>query len=172
MLKMEKDMFAITNEEPSDPSNIIVLTEGHLNNYTWIGFSKNDWKKFCNASSNVLPNIFNKMNFDLAYFDVSHNIEILHLNDSNRFENEINKQLEKKIEPMEPTFETLNLGNDENPLLIKIGSTLSEKERKDLKKLLTKFQEVFAWSYEDMPGIDLEIAQHHIDTHAHMVPIK
>ena len=56
-------------------------------------------KKFCNASSNVLFNIFNKMNSDLAYFDVSYNIEILHLNDSNEFENEINKQLEKKIEP-------------------------------------------------------------------------
>ena len=50
-------------------------------------------KKFCNASSNVLFNIFNKMNYDLANFDVSHNIEILHLNDSNEFENEINKQL-------------------------------------------------------------------------------
>ena len=23
-----------------------------------------------------------------------------------------------------------------------------------------------------MPGIDPEIAQHHIDTHAHMVPVK
>ena len=31
------------------------------------------------------------MNSDLAYFDVSHNIEILHLKDSNEFENEINK---------------------------------------------------------------------------------
>ena len=112
------------------------------------------------------------MNSDLAYFDVSHNIEILHLNDSNRFENEINKQLEKKIEPIEPTFETITLGNDENPRLIKISSTLNEKKRKDLKKLLIEFQEVFAWSYEDMPGINLEIAQHHIDTHAHMVPIK
>ena len=30
------------------------------------------------------------MNFDLAYFDVSHNIEIPHLNDSNEYENEIN----------------------------------------------------------------------------------
>ena len=68
------------------------------------------------------------MNSDLAYFDVSHNIEIIHLNDSNEFENEINKQLEKKIEPMEPTFETLNLGNNENPRLIKISST-----RLDLK---------------------------------------
>ena len=95
---------------------------------------------------------------DLAYFDVSHNIEILHLNDSNEFENEINKKLEKKIEPMEPTFETLNLENNENPCLIKIGSILNEEERKDLKELLTKFQEVFAWSYEDMLGIDPEIA--------------
>ena len=115
-------------------------------------------KKFCNASLDVLFNIFNKMNSNLAYFDVSHNIEILHLNDSNEFENEINKQLEKKIEPMEPTFETLNLGNDQNPRLIKIGLTLDEKERKDLKELLMKFQEVFAWSYEDMPGINPEIA--------------
>ena len=110
-----------------------------------------------NASSNVLFNIFNKMNYNLAYFDVSHNIEILHLNNSNEFENEINKQLEKKIKPMEPTFETLNLGNDENPWLIKIGSTLNEQERKDLKELITEFQEVLGWSYEDMLGIDPEI---------------
>ena len=82
---------------------------------------------------------FNKMNSDLTYFDVSHNIEILHFNDSKEFENEINKQLEKKIEPMEPILETLNLGNDENPCLIKIGSTLSEQEKKYLKELLTKF---------------------------------
>ena len=129
-------------------------------------------KKICNINPNVLFNIINKMNYDLAYFDVSYNIEILHLNDSNEFENEINKQLEKKIEPMEPTFETLNLGNDENPCLIKIGSTLNEKERKYLKELLTEFQEVFAWSYEDMLGINPKIAQHHIDTHAYMVPIK
>ena len=35
-----------------------------------------------------------------------------------------------------------------------------------------EFQEVFTLSYENMPGIDPEIAQHHIDTHDHMVPIK
>ena len=90
----------------------------------------------------------------------------MHLNDSNEFKNEINKKLKKKIEPMEPTFETINLGNDENSCLIKICSTLKEKKKKkrkkkdlkDLKELLIEFQEVFAWSYEDMPGIDPEIA--------------
>ena len=145
---------------------------GPINNWTWVGFSKNIGEKFCIASSNVFFNIFNKMNSDLAYFHVSHNIEILHLNDSNEFENEVNKNLEKKIEPMDPTLEIINLGNNENPRLIKIGSTLNEKERKDLQELLMEFQEVFAWFYEDMPGIDLEIAQHHIVTYDHMVPVK
>jgi len=35
-----------------------------------------------------------------------------------------------------------------------------------------EFQEVFTWSYKDMPKIDLEIAQHYIDTHDYMVPVK
>ena len=119
-------MLAITIEEPSDPSAFIVPAVGQLNNWTWVGFFENMGSEFCNASSDVLFNIFNKMNSNLAYFDVSHDIEILHLNDSIEFENEINKQLEKKTEPVEPTFETLNLGNDENPRLFKIGSTLSK----------------------------------------------
>ena len=59
---------------------------------------------------------------------------------------------------MEPTLETINLGNDENPHLIKIGSTLNKKEKKDLQEHLMEFQEIFAWSYEDMSDIDPEIA--------------
>ena len=49
--------------------------------------------------------------------------------------------MEKKIEPMKPILETINLDNDENPCLIKIGSTLNEKEK---KYLLIEFQEVFS----------------------------
>ena len=84
MLRMEGDMFTITNEKPSDPSTFIVPAVEHLNNWTWVGFSNIEGKKFCNTSSNVLFNIFNKMNFDLDYFDVSHNIEILYLNEIGR----------------------------------------------------------------------------------------
>ena len=73
---------------------------------------------------------------------------------------------------MEPILETLNLDNDENPRLIKIGLPLNEQEKKDLKELFTKFQEVFAWSYEDMSDIDPEIAQHHIDIHSHIVQVE
>lgn len=79
MLNMEGDVLAITMEEPSDPFAIIVLTVGYPNNWTWVGFSNNVGMKFCNTSSDVLFNIFNKINSTLAYFDVSHDIEILHL---------------------------------------------------------------------------------------------
>ena len=137
VLNMEGYVLAITLEEPSGPSTFIVSALGQLNNWTWVECSKNMGKKFCNASSDVFFNTFNNMNYDLPYFNVFHNIEILHLNDFNEFENEINKQLEKKFETMEPNLETLNLGNDENPCLIKSGSTLNEKERKDLQELLT-----------------------------------
>ena len=76
----------------------------------------------------------------MAYFDVSHNIKILHLNDSNEFENEVNKKLEKKIETIEPTFETINLCNDENSRLIKIGSTLMKKKERISKSFSQNFK--------------------------------
>ena len=89
MMKTSGDMFAITNKEPCDPFKFITPTVGPINNWTWVEFSEKIRKKFYNASSNVLFKIFNKTNSDLAYFDTSHNIKILHLNDSNEFENEI-----------------------------------------------------------------------------------
>ena len=96
-MKTSGDVFFITNEKPSDPSKFIMPTMGPINKWTWVGFSRNIGKEFCNISSNILFNIFNKMNSDLAHFDVSHNIEILHLNDSNEFENEINNWKRRKL---------------------------------------------------------------------------
>ena len=112
------------------------------------------------------------MNSVFAYFDMSYNTKILHLNDSNEFENEINKQLEKKIEPMEPTLETIFGQWWESTLNQNWINFKWKKERKDLQELHMEFQKVFAWSYEDMPGINPEIAQYHIDTHDLIVPVK
>ena len=97
MLKMEGDMFVITIaiKEPNDSSTFIVM--GQLNNWTSVRFSKSGEKKFCNASPDVLFNIFNKMNSDLAYFDVSHNIEILHLNDSMNLKMKLKNSWKRKL---------------------------------------------------------------------------
>ena len=67
MMKTSGDVFSITNEEPSDPFKFVMPTMGPINYWTWVGFSENMGKKFCNASSNVLFNIFNKMNSTLTY---------------------------------------------------------------------------------------------------------
>ena len=55
---------------------------------------------------------------------------------------------------------SINVGTEKDPRLVKIESTLSSEERERLVALLKDFKDVFAWSYEDMPGIDLEIVQH------------
>jgi hypothetical protein len=54
----------------------------------------------------------------------------------------------------------INLGTSENPMEVKIGSTLSSEEQEELTKLLTEFLVLFAWAYEDMHRIDPDIVQH------------
>ena len=49
---------------------------------------------------------------------------------------------------------------------------MSSEERERLVALLKDFKDVFAWSYEDMPGIDLEIVQHRIPLDPEARPIK
>ena len=39
-------------------------------------------------------------------------------------------------------------------------------------EMLKKRQKVFAQGYEDMSGIDREIAEHRIPTHPHISPVK
>ena len=40
-MKTSGDVFATTNEESSDPSKFIMPIIGPINNWTWVGFSKN-----------------------------------------------------------------------------------------------------------------------------------
>ena len=56
--------------------------------------------------------------------------------------------------------------------MTQVGNTLPTLEKDALVALLTKFNEVFAWSYKDMPGIDIDIVQHCIPTDSTMKPIK
>ena len=56
--------------------------------------------------------------------------------------------------------------------MIQVGNTLITSENNAVVALFTEFKEVFAWSYEDMPGIDTDIVQHCIPTNPTMKPIK
>ena len=56
----------------------------------------------------------------------------------------------------------VNVSTKKDPGLIQIGSTLSLEEPARLVALLKDFKKYFAWSYEDMHGISLEIIPHRI----------
>ena len=65
-----------------------------------------------------------------------------------------------------------NLGTPENPKEILIASEVTTEEREKLEEVLIRYAKVFAWSYEDMPGVDRSIAQHTIPTYPNMRPVK
>ena len=84
-----------------------------------------------------------------------------------------NKELKHGyLEPIKEETQLINLGTDDDPKIIQVGNTLTTSEKDALVALLTKFKEVFAWSYEDMPGIDRDIVQHCIPIDPTIKPVK
>ena len=56
--------------------------------------------------------------------------------------------------------------------MIQVGNTLTILKKDALVALLIEFKEVFAQSYEDMPGIDADMVQHYIPIDPTMKPVK
>ena len=76
-----------------------------------------------------------------------------------------NKELKQgHLEPIKEETQPINLGTNDEPKMIQVGNTLTLFEIDALVALLIKFKKVFAWSYEDMPGIDTDVVQHWILT--------
>jgi hypothetical protein len=64
------------------------------------------------------------------------------------------------------------LGTKENVQQVKVYSTLEPVVIDQLIVLLKEFKDLFAWTYKDLKGIPLKIAQHQIEMytripHAH-----
>ena len=55
---------------------------------------------------------------------------------------------------------------------VKIRALLEESVKKGLIELLREYVDVFAWSYEDMPGLDTNIVQHFLPLKPECVPVK
>ena len=56
--------------------------------------------------------------------------------------------------------------------MVQIGSGLSPEEFAALSGLLKEYEDVFAWSHADMPGIDPEIVEHRIPLYPDAKPVK
>jgi ribonuclease HI len=60
---------------------------------------------------------------------------------------------------------SLNIGTPDCPKNVKIGAQCIDEEKLKFTELLREFQDVFAWSYEDLRGFDFSLIQH-------VIPIK
>ena len=78
----------------------------------------------------------------------------------------------ERVSPPFDDLETVDLGTADQPRELRIGTTLSTDERDSLLRLLRSYLDVFAWSYEDMLGLDPSIVQHHLPLVPHARSVK
>ncbi len=57
----------------------------------------------------------------------------------------------------------LNMGIDAKPQMVKINAQLETSKVLELEQLFQEFKDVFTWTYKDLKGIPLELAQHKIE---------
>jgi len=66
----------------------------------------------------------------------------------------------------------VNLGSQDHPKPISISESLLLIEREELITLVWEYIDVFAWNYEDMPELDLQLAMHRLNIKPNIKPVK
>ena len=69
---------------------------------------------------------------------------------------------DKQILPHQEVTKLINLGTDNKKKKVKIGSSLDLSTKKEITDLLKKYVDIFAWSYQDMPGLSTVIVEHQL----------
>jgi len=77
-----------------------------------------------------------------------------------------------KMEPLRADIEDYNLGTKDDPKIVKLYKYLHPNQKLKYVELMREFQDVFAWSYEDMKSNDTSIIQHTIPLKENRKPFK
>ena len=56
----------------------------------------------------------------------------------------------------------MDLGTGSGKKEVKIGTGMTAPIREELTALLKDYQDIFAWSYQDMPDLSYDIVQHRL----------
>ena len=73
-------------------------------------------------------------------------------------------------EPIE-VLEDISLDEKNPERCTRVGADLEERIKKDLVYFLRKSIDVFAWSHEDMSGIDLSVITHRLNVYSSSKPV-
>ena len=69
-------------------------------------------------------------------------------------------------------LEDVNIGTRSEPRLLSIAKELAPDQKQAMIALLTEYKDVFAWSHEDMKGLDPKFYQHKINLAADAKPVQ
>ena len=76
---------------------------------------------------------------------------------------------DKQILSHQEATELVNLGTDDE---VKIGSFLDSFAKKEITALLREYTDIFAWSYQDMLGLNTEIVEHQLPMKPEYQPVQ
>ena len=79
---------------------------------------------------------------------------------------------EKTIQPHKEPLEVINLGSKDNKKEVMIGELLCPDVKKRMVEILRDYVDVFAWSYQYMPGLDTDIVEHRLPLKPKCPPVK
>ena len=81
-------------------------------------------------------------------------------------------ELEDDLTETEDPLEELNLGTTDEPRIVRISKLLPPRLKEEIKKLLVEYQDCFAWSYHEMPGLDRGVVEHRLPINPKCKPYK
>ncbi|RVW17487.1 Transposon Ty3-G Gag-Pol polyprotein [Vitis vinifera] len=80
--------------------------------------------------------------------------------------------IDQRVSLVTEDTEVVDFGTAHQSRELRIGLDLSTDERDNLIQLLRLYLDVFAWSYEDMPGLDSSIVHHRLPLLLHARSVK
>ena len=69
------------------------------------------------------------------------------------------EQEDREMKSHQEVTEILKLGVGEEKKEVKVGTGMTTPIQDELVALLRDYQDIFAWSYQDMPGLSPDIVQ-------------
>jgi hypothetical protein len=80
--------------------------------------------------------------------------------------------LKSALQPQPKEVEDCDIGTTENPRLVKLSKYLSPETKNKYSKLLRKYKDVFAWSYEELRTYDTSVIEHKIPLKPGVKPFR
>ena len=79
---------------------------------------------------------------------------------------------EQRDPPTEDKVIQIDVGDQKHPKLISISESLLPTEKQDLIALIKEYIDALPWSYEDMSGLNPQVAMHHLNIKPDAKPVK